>query len=40
MDIDNQESRDDPQFVKVLETCLKMEIATAKGNLDGKLSVT
>lgn len=36
MDLDNQESRDDPQFVKVLETCLKMEIAAVKGNLDGK----
>lgn len=36
MDIDNQESHDDPQFVKVLETCLKMEIVAVKGNLDGK----
>jgi len=36
MDVANQESHDDPQFVKVLETCLKMEIATAKENLDGK----
>lgn len=36
MDVDSQESRDDPQFVKVLETCLKMEIAAVKRNLDGK----
>jgi len=36
MDVDNQESHDDPQFVKVLETCLKMEIAAAKEHLDGK----
>lgn len=36
MDTDNQESHDDPQFVKVLETCLKMEIVTVQKNLDGK----
>lgn len=35
MDIDNQKN-DDPQFVKVLETCLKMEIAETKQKLDGK----
>ncbi|XP_011705091.1 PREDICTED: CAP-Gly domain-containing linker protein 1-like [Wasmannia auropunctata] len=34
MDIYNQESHDDPQFTKVLETCLNMEIATIKRNLD------
>ncbi|KYM99420.1 hypothetical protein ALC62_09767 [Cyphomyrmex costatus] len=34
MDRENQESHDDPQFVKVLVTCLKMEIATIKENLD------
>lgn len=36
MDRENQESHDDPQFVKVLVTCLKMEIATMKESLDGK----
>ncbi|XP_024875039.1 uncharacterized protein LOC112456605 [Temnothorax curvispinosus] len=35
--MDNQESHDDPQFVKVLETCLKMEIAAVKGNLDANM---
>lgn len=34
MDVDNQD--DDPQFVKVLETCLKMVIAETKQQLDGK----
>ncbi|XP_077255733.1 uncharacterized protein LOC143893845 [Temnothorax americanus] len=32
--MDNQESYDDPQFVKVLETCLKQEIEAVKRNLD------
>ncbi|XP_024893751.1 uncharacterized protein LOC112468695 [Temnothorax curvispinosus] len=32
--MDNQESHDDPQFAIVLETCLKMEIAAMKENLD------
>lgn len=36
MDINNQLNYDDPQFVKVLETCLKMEMATAKEELDSK----
>lgn len=39
MDTDNQENYDDPQFVKVLETCLKMEIAEGKKKMDGKQSV-
>lgn len=39
MDIDNQENHDDPQFIKVLETCLKMEIAEGKKKMDGKWSV-
>ncbi|EGI70711.1 hypothetical protein G5I_00503 [Acromyrmex echinatior] len=34
MDRATQESHDDPQFVKVLVTCLKMEIATIKESLD------
>lgn len=34
MDVDNQD--DDPQFVKVLETCLKMVIAETKQKLNGK----
>ncbi|XP_036150438.1 uncharacterized protein LOC118648228 [Monomorium pharaonis] len=35
MDIDNnREGHDDPQFVKVLETCLKMEIAASQKILD------
>ncbi|EFN74460.1 hypothetical protein EAG_08914 [Camponotus floridanus] len=35
MDMDNQD--DDPQFVKVLETCLKMVIAETKQQLDAKI---
>ncbi|KYN09651.1 hypothetical protein ALC57_18171 [Trachymyrmex cornetzi] len=33
-----QESHDDPQFVKVLVTCLKMEIATIKESLDANIA--
>ncbi|XP_029156361.1 uncharacterized protein LOC114929116 [Nylanderia fulva] len=34
MNTDNQINYDDPQFVKVLKTCLKMEIKEAKEKLD------
>lgn len=34
MDVDNQD--DDPQFVKVLETCLRIVITETKEQLDGK----
>ncbi|XP_011630198.1 CAP-Gly domain-containing linker protein 1-like [Pogonomyrmex barbatus] len=37
MDIDSQENHNDPQFVKVLETCLKMEIDTLKKSLDDNI---
>ncbi|XP_011869188.1 PREDICTED: CAP-Gly domain-containing linker protein 1-like [Vollenhovia emeryi] len=37
MDMDSAEGHDDPQFVKVLGTCLKMEIAAVKGRLDGNV---
>lgn len=39
MDVDNQVHHDDPQFVKVLETCLKMEITAAKETIEGKWNV-
>jgi hypothetical protein len=34
--MDNQESHNDPEFVKLLKTCLKREIETVQQNLDGK----
>ncbi|KAL0105472.1 hypothetical protein PUN28_016857 [Cardiocondyla obscurior] len=37
MDINNCERQDDPQFVKILETCLKMEIEAMKGKLDAMM---
>lgn len=36
METDNQVRSDDPQFAKVLRTCLKMEIAACKEKLEGK----
>lgn len=36
MDVHNQENYNDPQFAKVLETCLKIEIAEAKKRIEGK----
>lgn len=36
MDVNNQLNYDDPQFVKVLETCLNIEITTAEKELNGK----
>lgn len=37
MDVNDKEiSNNDPQFVNLLKTCLKMEIAAGNKKLDGK----
>ncbi|CAL1688544.1 unnamed protein product [Lasius platythorax] len=37
MDVHNQENYNDPQFVKVIETCLKIEIAEAKKKIEANM---